>query len=102
MLHLLLWCVAVWGDGGKCADVCSSYCYGVLQCGETEGNVVMCAAVTVMVCCSVGEREGNVVMCAAVTFMVCYSVGEREGNVVMCAAVTVMVCCIVGRLREMW
>jgi hypothetical protein len=57
VLQLPLWCVAAWGDGGKCGDVCCSYRYGVLECGETEGNVVMCAAVTVMVCYSVGKRR---------------------------------------------
>ena len=40
--------------------------------------MVVCAAVTVIVCCSVGETEGNVVMCAAVTVMVCCSVGRRK------------------------
>jgi len=41
--------------------------------------MVICAAVSVMVCYGVGERR-ELVMCCAVSVMVCYRAREREGN----------------------
>jgi len=41
--------------------------------------MVMCAAVSVMVCYRMG-RGTEMLMCAADSVMVCYSVGDREGN----------------------
>jgi len=39
--------------------------------------MVMCAAVSVVVCYGVGKRR-EMVMCAALSVIVCYRVGERE------------------------
>ena len=44
-----------------------------------EREMVMCAAVSVMVCYRMG-RGTEMLMCAADSVMVCYSVGDREGN----------------------
>jgi len=58
VLHLVLCFVTGWGRGRE---------------------MVICAAVSVMVCYGVGERR-ELVMCCAVSVMVCYRAREREGN----------------------
>ena len=61
-MQLVLWFVTGWGWGRE---------------------MVMCAAVSVMVCYSVGVR-GEMVLCGAVSVMVRYRVEEREGNGDVC------------------